>query len=63
VKDFDYYQKALLERYKSENLEKKSRKRNNSGCLCFSGKSRRDDSEDEKKEIIHINDMMAEVGP
>ncbi len=41
VKDLDYYHKAMLERYKIESAQKKGRKRNSSGCLCFSGKSRR----------------------
>ncbi|CAL8077788.1 unnamed protein product [Orchesella dallaii] len=54
VKDFDYYQKALMERYKMDNPAKKSRKRNNSGCLCFPGKSRRDDQEDRNKEIMPV---------
>lgn len=54
VKDFDYYQKALMERYKMDNPAKKSRKRNNSGCLCFPGKSRRDDNEDKNKEIVPV---------
>jgi len=39
VKDLDYYHKALKERYKIE-TDSKSRKRNSSGCLCFSGKSK-----------------------
>lgn len=54
VKDFDCYQKALLERYKIDNPTKKSRKRNSSGCLCFPGKSRRDDADEKSKEIIPV---------
>ncbi|CAG7716727.1 unnamed protein product [Allacma fusca] len=46
VKDFDYYQKALIERYKIDNPDK-GRKRNNSGCLCFTGKSKRDEHEEQ----------------
>jgi hypothetical protein len=44
VKDFDYYQKCMLEREREERpaLKALKRSRHNSGCLCFSGKSRRD---------------------
>jgi hypothetical protein len=44
LKDYDYYQKCVLEREKEERPPLKSlkRSRHNSGCLCFTGKSRRD---------------------
>ena len=44
VKDFDYYQKCMLEREREDRpaLKALKRSRHNSGCLCFSGKSRRD---------------------
>ncbi|XP_065339074.1 rho-related BTB domain-containing protein 1 isoform X3 [Cloeon dipterum] len=44
VKDYDYYQKCLFEREKEERPPMKTlkRSRHNSGCLCFTGKSRRD---------------------
>ncbi|XP_044740814.1 rho-related BTB domain-containing protein 1 isoform X2 [Chrysoperla carnea] len=40
LKDYDYYQKCLAERDK-ENKPTLKRNQNNSGCLCFSGKSRK----------------------
>ncbi|XP_046383343.1 rho-related BTB domain-containing protein 1 isoform X2 [Ischnura elegans] len=46
LKDYDYYQKCALEREKEEKpLKSLKRSRNNSGCLCFTGKSRRSGGE------------------
>lgn len=43
LKDYDYYQKCVLEREREEKPSLK-RGRHNSGCLCFSGgKSRREE--------------------
>lgn len=41
LKDFDMYQRMVMERERTERPKALKRARNNSGCLCFSGKSRR----------------------
>ena len=44
LKERDYYEKYVAERQKEEGSSKAlKRSRNNSGCLCFAGKTRRSD--------------------
>lgn len=44
LKDYDLYQRMLMERERTERPKNLKRSRNNSGCLCFSSKSRKDTS-------------------
>lgn len=44
LKDYDYYQKCLAERDKENKPSLKRSQNSSSGCLCFSGKSRRSES-------------------
>lgn len=42
LKEYDYYERCVMEREREEKpLKLLKRQRNNSGCLCFSSKSRR----------------------
>lgn len=50
LKDYDYYQKCLAERDK-ENKPSLKRSQNTSGCLCFSGKSRRSESTESNPDV------------
>lgn len=52
LKDYDYYQKCLAERDK-ENKPSLKRSQNASGCLCFSGKSRRSESTDSNPDGLY----------
>lgn len=45
LKEYDYYERCVREREWQENPPKgKKRHRLNSGCLCFSGKSRKNEA-------------------
>ncbi|KAK8395203.1 hypothetical protein O3P69_006139 [Scylla paramamosain] len=42
LKDYDYYERCLMERQREENpIKPLKRSRNTAGCLCFTSKSRR----------------------
>ncbi|XP_076354179.1 rho-related BTB domain-containing protein 1-like isoform X2 [Tachypleus tridentatus] len=55
LKEYDYYERCLREREWQENPPKALKRHRNSngssGCLCFSGKSRRDESKREYRTV------------
>jgi Rho-related BTB domain-containing protein 1/2 len=52
LKERDFYDKYVAERKKEEGLSKPlKRSRNNSGCLCFVGKTRRGDDSDRRNSL------------
>uniref|UniRef100_A0A6A7G382 Rho-related BTB domain-containing protein 1-like isoform X2 n=3 Tax=Hirondellea gigas TaxID=1518452 RepID=A0A6A7G382_9CRUS len=50
LKDYDYYERCLMDRHREENpIKPLKRSRNTAGCLCFTSKSRRGSDNNNKQ--------------
>ncbi|XP_042881840.1 rho-related BTB domain-containing protein 1-like isoform X1 [Penaeus japonicus] len=59
LKDYDYYERCLVERQREENpIKPLKRSRNTAGCLCFTSKSRRN-AEKQNYRTIRAMDTLS----
>ncbi|KAL0277501.1 UNVERIFIED_CONTAM: hypothetical protein PYX00_004753 [Menopon gallinae] len=62
LKDFDYYEKCVSEREREEKTLLKGKRRNNSGCLCFStNKSKKNANTDSQSSFSQQMDSSSEA--